>query len=141
MAGQADEPERAAARALPPLDPRLALAVVIGGALGTLLRTELATHWAHDPAAWPWATFVVNLAGAAVLGWVVVRTAGRPHRHGLLGTGLCGGLTTFSTFQLEVLQMLDAGHSALAFGYVVASVGAGLLLARWAGRLAAGAGR
>ncbi|MEH3053143.1 MAG: CrcB family protein [Patulibacter minatonensis] len=126
------------AAALPPFDVRVALAVVLGGAVGSVVRAELASHWAHDPAAWPWATFVANLLGAAVLGAVAVRTARAPRLHGLLGSGLCGGLTTFSTLQLEVLRMLDAGAVGLAAGYTAASVGAGLLLAATTARLARG---
>jgi CrcB protein len=125
------------AAALPPLDLRLALAVVIGGAIGSVVRAELATHWAHAPTHWPWPTFVANLVGAAVLGAVAVRTARRPGLHGLLGTGFCGGLTTFSTLQLEVLRMLDAGALGLAAGYVGASVAGGLLLAATTARIAA----
>ena len=83
------------------------------------------------PGAWPWATFGVNVLGALVLGWLVTSVRerrplpayGRP----LLGTGLCGALTTFSTMQVEPLDMLDGGHVALAAGYAAASVTAGLL--------------
>ena len=60
----------------------------------------------------------MNVAGAFVLGHVITRVEdGREHftdAGRLLGTGFCGALTTFSTLQLEVLQMLDAGHRALA---------------------------
>jgi CrcB protein len=48
------------------------------------------------------------------------------YRRPFLGTGLCGGLTTFSTMQAEVLRMLDNGRVGLATGYVAASVAAGL---------------
>src|SRR5512135_2156336 len=79
--------------------------------------------------AWPWATFLVNVAGAFALGYFATRlqerlplsTYGRP----LLGTGFCGALTTFSTVQIELLKMFDAHRYGLAAGYGLASVLAG----------------
>ncbi|MDQ2621428.1 MAG: fluoride efflux transporter CrcB [Actinomycetota bacterium] len=110
-------------------DPRLLIAVFAGGALGTLLRAILAERLPHDLAAWPWPTFAVNVAGAFMLGYFVTRLQERlplsSYRHPMLGTGLCGGLTTFSTMQLELLQMIDAHRFGLAFGYASASVAAG----------------
>jgi CrcB protein len=67
----------------------------------------------------------VNLAGAFVLGVVVMRLPPSRYRRPLLGTGFCGALTTFSTFQLELLRMLDAGAELLAVGYAVASIAGG----------------
>jgi fluoride ion exporter CrcB/FEX len=56
-------------------------------------------------------TFTVNLAGALILGWLVIaRERWRP----LVGTGFCGALTTFSTFQVQLVQLGDDGHVALA---------------------------
>jgi len=49
------------------------------------------------------------------------------YRRPLLGTGLCGGLTTFSTMQVETVKMLERHHYGLAIGYTVASIAAGLL--------------
>ena len=85
-------------------------AVFIGGIAGALARAGVADALAHDPGRWPWGTLIVNVAGAFVLGWV----AARGYRRGLLGQGFCGALTTFSTFQLELLQMLDADRTGLA---------------------------
>ena len=45
----------------------------------------------------------------------------------MLGTGLCGGLTTFSTMQVETVRMIEHQHYGLAVGYTVASIAAGLL--------------
>ncbi|MEA2125480.1 MAG: fluoride exporter [Solirubrobacteraceae bacterium] len=64
---------------------------------GTLVRAGVAEGIAS-----PWCTLIVNLAGAALLGYVV---AALPERRPLLGTGFCGGLTTFSTLQLEALEL------------------------------------
>lgn len=110
-------------------DPRLLGAIFAGGALGTLLRAFLADRLPHDLAAWPWPTFAVNVIGAFLLGYFATRLQERlpvsSYRHPLLGTGLCGGLTTFSTMQVELLHMIDAHRFALAGGYAAASVVAG----------------
>lgn len=110
-----------------------AVAIVAGGAAGTLARAGLAETVPRTPGAWPWATFIVNLAGAFVLGWLLTRLAERtaPSRYWrfLLGTGFCGALTTFSTFQLETFEFVRRGDIALAIGYPVASIGAGMALA------------
>lgn len=88
----------------------------------TLARAGLAEAWPPQAGQWPWATFAVNLAGCALLGWVLTR--GR--QRALLAMGFCGALTTFSAFQLELLQMADAGRPLLALAYGGASVAAGL---------------
>jgi CrcB protein len=113
------------------IDRRELLAIFIGGALGGGLRTGL-SELAPTPAGhWPWTTFAVNLVGCFLLGYFVTRLQERlpitAYRRPLLGTGICGGLTTFSTFQLELLRMLDRGEIALAVLYGAASVAAGFV--------------
>lgn len=112
-------------------DNRELAAVFAGGALGTLARAVLATLMPVHPGHWPWATFTVNIVGAFILGFVTTRLLERlplsAYRRPLLGTGLCGGLTTFSTMQVETLRMIQHGHHGLAVGYVTASVAAGLV--------------
>ncbi len=75
---------------------------------------------------WPWATFAVNIAGALMLGYFVTRLQERlpvsTLRRPLLATGFCGALTTFSTVQIELLQMADQHRYGLAVGYLFASV-------------------
>jgi CrcB protein len=119
-------------------------AILAGGAIGTLARAGLAQALPHHAGQWPWATFVVNLAGAFILGWLLTRLAERtaPTRHWrfFAGTGFCGALTTFSTFQIETFQFARAGDVALAVAYPVASIAAGLVVAV-AGVLAARWGR
>src|SRR6478672_5463044 len=112
-------------------DGRELAAVFVGGALGTLARAALATLAAPDPGRWPWVTFTVNVVGAFLLGYFTTRLLERlplsRYRRPLLGTGLCGGLTTFSTMQVETLRMVEHHHYGLALGYTVASVIGGLL--------------
>jgi CrcB protein len=77
----------------------------------------------------PWATLAVNVAGCAVLGLVVVlseRALPSWYFRPLLGTGFCGGLTTFSTFAVEIDLLIRAGHPATAAAYLVASIVIGL---------------
>jgi CrcB protein len=119
-------------------------AIMAGGAAGTLARAGLADALPHRPGTWPWATFVVNVAGAFILGWLLTRLAERtaPSRHWrfLLGTGFCGALTTFSTFQVETFELARDGHAALAIGYPLVSIAAGMAVAV-AGVMAARWGR
>lgn len=120
-------------------DPLLLAAVFAGGALGSLARAGLAEALPHQVAAWPWPTFLVNVAGAALLGWVVARLQHHgpapTRRQSFLGTGLCGGLTTFSTLQLELVRMADAGAWALALGYATATLALGFAACGLAFRL------
>jgi CrcB protein len=112
-------------------DRRELLAVCAGGFVGAVARATMADRFTHAPDAWPWATFVVNLAGAFVLGFVIVRLQERlplsAYRRPLLGTGFCGALTTFSTMQIEILRMIDAHAYVLAGAYTFASVALGLV--------------
>ena len=111
------------------VDRRELLAVFAGGAVGAVARALTGEALPHDPGTWPWATFTVNVAGAFLLGWLVTRLQERlppsPYRRPLLGTGFCGALTTFSTFQVELLDMLDADRAGLAAAYAGASLAAG----------------
>jgi CrcB protein len=112
-------------------DWRELAAVFTGGALGTLARALLATFLVTNPGHWPWPTFIVNIVGAFLLGYFTTRLLERlplsSYRRPALGTGLCGGLTTFSTMQVEIVKMIQAHHYGLAAGYTLASVAAGLL--------------
>jgi CrcB protein len=122
-------PPRRSSRARPRADGREVAAVFAGGALGTLARAALAEAFPHSATAWPWPTFAVNIVAAFLLGYFVTRLQERlplsSYRRPLLGTGLCGGLSTFSTMQLEIVRMLDAHAWGLAVGYAAASIVAG----------------
>jgi CrcB protein len=117
-------------RLVPPrADGRTIAAIFAGGALGTLARAALAEAFPHAATAWPWPTFAVNIVAAFLLGYFVTRLQERlplsSYRRPLLGTGVCGGLSTFSTMQVEILKMISAGDWGLAAGYAAASVAAG----------------
>src|SRR5262245_51937400 len=104
-------------------------AIFLGGFIGAASRAEVAELLPNDPGTWPWATLLVNVAGAFLLGYLVTRLQERlplsAYRRPFLGTGICGGLTTFSTMQIELLQMLDDGRLALALTYALVSIAAG----------------
>lgn len=114
-------------------DPHRLAAIYAGGVIGALARVGLAEAAPHGAASWPWATFAANMAGALLLGCFVAFLRG--HREessgfAFLTTGICGTLTTFATFQLELFEMVDGGHLGLAAGYVAATLLAGYLLVR-----------
>lgn len=120
-------------------DYRELAAVFAGGALGSLARAGLGTFVPGDPARWPWPTFTVNIVGAFLVGYFTTRLLERlplsSYRRPLLGTGLCGGLTTFSTMQVETLTMVEHGHWALAAAYTLTSIVSGLLAVHLATKL------
>jgi fluoride exporter len=108
-----------------------AAAIFGGGCVGAIARAQVGDWLPHDVGTWPWATFVVNVVGAFLLGYFTTRLLERlplsSYRRPALGTGLCGALTTFSAMQLEILQMLDGGHVKLALVYATVSVAAGFV--------------
>ncbi|MCV7408414.1 camphor resistance protein CrcB [Mycobacterium florentinum] len=116
---------------MPRPDYRELGAVFAGGAVGSMARAALNTLAQPDPATWPWPTFAVNIVGAFLVGYFTTRLLERlplsSYRRPLLGTGLCGGLTTFSTMQVETLKMLEHGHWLLALAYTATSIVLGLL--------------
>ena len=116
---------------------RLLPAIFLGGGAGGLARAALEQAWPATGHGWPWVTFAVNIAGTAVLAAlfaVVQRRPTHPDYVGpLLGIGLCGALTTFSTLQLESVVLVHAGHALLGVAYGLGSIAAGLVAAAAAG--------
>jgi len=116
---------------------RMLVAVTAGGVVGTLLRFGVA-QWVS--AQWPrhfyLATLAVNLLGCLLIGYLYAFFLTRPElspelRAGLI-IGFLGALTTFSSFSLDGLRLLESGQVATAFGYLAISLFGGLLAA-WAG--------
>jgi fluoride exporter len=123
--------EAAGRRRYPRLDSRELAAVFIGGALGTLVRAAMAEGFPVAATAWPWPIFVVNVLAAFLLGYFVTRLQERlplsSYRRPLVGTGLCGGLSTFSTMQVEIFKMIEAHAWGVVTSYTLASVSAGYM--------------
>ena len=110
--------------------------VAVGGAFGAALRYQLGraiTHWLGPVAVstFPWATLAANALGSLVMGFL----AGWLARHGqgqseqlrlLLGVGLLGGFTTFSSFSLELVLLIERGQYLLAGLYAFLSIALGI---------------
>lgn len=105
------------------------LYVALGGAVGSACRYLI--DRAAGPGSFPIGTLTVNLLGSFLLGllvgWIGERIA--PGLRLALFTGLLGGFTTFSTFALESTALMRSGEMGSAIGYLVLSVGLGLVLA------------
>jgi CrcB protein len=115
------------------LQLRRLAAIFAGGVIGALIRVGLAEALPHGVDSWPWATFAVNMVGAFVLGFVIARLHDHPEdslTHPFLTTGVCGTLTTFSTLQLELFEMIDEGYIGLAAAYVGTTLAVGYLFVR-----------
>ena len=115
------------------------LLVMLGGAAGSGLRYLVAQWLPTAAGTLPLSTLAVNVAGSAALGALTMVAS----QHAalsrewmlLLGTGLCGGFTTFSTFTVELLSMADHGRLGLAIVYTLLSVVLGLAAAAGAAAL------
>ncbi|MEU9335448.1 fluoride efflux transporter CrcB [Streptomyces sp. NPDC048290] len=106
------------------------LLVIAGAVVGAPLRylTDVAVQRRHDTL-FPWGTFTVNVAGCLVLGLLtgaVTHGAASGSVQLLVGTGLCGALTTYSTFSYETMRLAEAGARFFAAANVLASVVAGV---------------
>lgn len=116
----------------PHLQVRLLGLVLLGGAAGTLARWSVGLA-VPRAAGLPLGTLVVNLLGAFVLGALLEHLAARGADEGrrrdlrlTLGTGFCGGFTTYSALALDADGLLRAGSVGLALAYALGTVGLGL---------------
>jgi CrcB protein len=103
--------------------------IFLGGAAGSVVRYAVSRALPTAMGRWPTATFVVNLVGALVLGTLLEALARSGGDDGwrlrcrlLIGTGFCGGLTTYSTFAVELDLLVRHGSASLALAYAVASL-------------------
>jgi len=109
--------------------------VAAGGALGACARYGAGLLRPTSPGAFPWTTLLVNAVGCAVIGvfLVLITEARAPHPllRPFFGTGVLGGFTTFSTYAVDVQQLVDGGEPGRGLAYLVGTVLAALL-AVWA---------
>lgn len=107
--------------------------VMVGGAVGSALRFLVGLMIPASPGAFPVATLIINLVGSAVLGAISMLSV----RYDLiskdmallLGTGLCGGFTTFSTFSVELMMLVDVERYVVATIYLATSTVGGIVAA------------
>jgi CrcB protein len=105
------------------------LLVMSGGAVGALARYQLGRLAGHmlPGASWPWGTFAANVLGGFAMGllagWLArFNTSSGEAVRLLLAVGVLGGFTTFSSFSLETVLMIERGQMAMALGYALFSV-------------------
>ncbi|NYI06385.1 fluoride efflux transporter CrcB [Allostreptomyces psammosilenae] len=105
-------------------------AVAVGGGIGSAARYGAGLLWPTPEGTFPWTTLSVNASGCLLIGLFLtgLTTARREHRllRPLVSTGLLGGFTTFSTYTVEVRDLLAGGHTGTALGYLAATVAAAL---------------
>ena len=113
------------------------LGIFLAGMLGGLVRFQITRYLPASPD-FPWGTLIVNYLGIFCLvylvkGYLVFKGTSK----GVilaLGTGFCGGLTTFSSLLLDAVKLLDTGRYLSLVIYLVLSIGGGLFLAYYLGR-------
>jgi len=110
---------------------RTVIAIAVAGALGALARYGLEGLVSRRlPGAFPWGTFVVNVSGAFVLGFVFTAMTEQlttaPWIRGAIMIGFVGAYTTFSTFSFETYRLLEDGALGIAAANALGSVAAGL---------------
>ncbi len=109
------------------------LLVLLGGAIGAPAR-YLGDRFVQSRhrVAFPFGTLLINVSGSLLLGVVaggVAKSGWSPHLQTLVGTGFCGGLTTFSTFSVEAVQLLSGRMTVRALTYVLGSAALGIAAA------------
>ena len=116
--------------------PALALLVAAGATIGTAIRATLELAYPAQPGGWPWATFLINIAGSLLLGIVLESlarsgddTGWRQRVRLTVGTGVLGGFTTYSTFIVEIDQLARSGHLIVGASYALVSVVTGVFAA------------
>jgi CrcB protein len=109
------------------------LYVAVGGGAGAVARYHVGrmlTHLVGPNAVFPWGTLTINVTGSLFMGflagWLARHGSGGEHWRLLIGVGLLGGYTTFSTFSLELMLLVERGQPGLAALYAAASVIPGL---------------
>jgi CrcB protein len=111
--------------------PLILGAIAAGGVVGAEARYGLDLAIPHDAGTFPWATLIINIAGSFLIGVLMALLASRPRPPQLarpfLGVGILGGFTTFSTYAVDLRELLGHDHPALAAAYLVLTLGAGLL--------------
>jgi CrcB protein len=104
--------------------------IAVGGSLGALARYGLGSAFPHRPGEFPWAVFWVNVSGCLLIGVLMVLVTETLQAHRLvrpfLGVGVLGGFTTFSTYVVDVQQMVGHGAPLAGPAYLAGTLAAAL---------------
>ncbi|MBY0148265.1 fluoride efflux transporter CrcB [Neobacillus niacini] len=107
------------------------LFVMLGGFIGAIARYSIG-EWIHTNNGFPLGTLLINLLGCFLLGWfltfITIKKKIRTEYTLFLGTGLIGSFTTFSTFSVETIRLLQNGFLLNGALYILTSILFGLLL-------------
>tara|TARA_B100001250_G_scaffold296938_1_gene258471 strand:+ start:243 stop:620 length:378 start_codon:yes stop_codon:yes gene_type:complete len=108
------------------------IVIAVGGAFGAISRFWITTNVDKlYPATYPWGTFIVNLIGCFFIGLLFVLFSEKlllaDNVRSLLVVGFLGAMTTFSTFSLDALVLIEQGQYGMAFSYLLGSVVACLI--------------
>jgi CrcB protein len=104
--------------------------VFLGGGLGAVIRYGISSIQPLHGLRFPWPTLMANVLAALILGWALQLDLKHtdPNKYLLLATGFCGGLSTFSTFSMESIQLFQRGETFLGLLNIVLNI----LLSFWA---------
>jgi CrcB protein len=106
-------------------------AIALGGVVGAEARYGLTQAMPHRPGSWPWDTLLTNVSGSLLIGvlMAVLASLARPPRlaRPFLGVGILGGFTTFSTYAVDLRELLVHGHPVTAAAYLLVTLVAGVL--------------
>jgi len=115
-------------------DTAVLTVIAAGGAIGAAGRYLVGQAWPTAPGAFPWATLLINVVGCGLIGILMVVVTEVLTRQRLirpfLGTGVLGGFTTFSTYALDIQQLVAGRHPATALLYLAVTI-AGAMIAVW----------
>lgn len=102
-----------------------------GGAIGAVARYAVGLEWPTAAGHFPTSTLLINVIGCAVMGIFMVLITEKWSVHPLMrpffGTGVLGGFTTFSTYEVEAQHLLQHGHALIAVAYLVITLLAAIL--------------
>lgn len=117
-------------------EAKILVAIAAGGAVGASARYLIGLGWPTPAGSLPWATMVINLVGCALIGVLMVLVSevwiGQRLLRPFLGTGILGGFTTFSTYAVDIQQLIADRHPITALTYLLATL-IGAIAAVWAG--------
>jgi len=113
------------------------LVIALGGALGAITRYWIGNFISsYINSGFPWGTFIINITGSFIIGFFLTLIGEQitvsPQWRLAIAVGFVGAYTTFSTFEYEILKLIEGNNISTAFLYIIASLLVGFL-AVWGG--------